>query len=494
MTFSENMKFWRNKNPGNNLRKINRNPVGIAILLALLFALLNILTLNWYPLPWIDEICFTDTPVNVVLQKEWVSTVWKYSYNPLHAFLLIPWLYLFGISHLAVTSINVVFSFILFILLSSYLYKKKIIVSFWAMMLYTFVFWNASNFSWNFRCGRVDPLIMIFTFLVVKECFEFKKYAAATHLMFFRYFIYSLLLFLSGVPSLPVVGSMIVLLYIVQAEHRKIILKLGTISLIAFALGFGLICVFYGINHNIKNYLYSFTYYNTNTNLDIVDSKTHIFRILNSYLINREALILGISNLLIFLHVFRSGRNSEKFTADNHNLPVFLLLIMSVPVIMTLAGRYQIYYSWMFFLPVLILSLYFFGHLKSRLIRTSLIMVYVYCIAAGLPKSLLETDRQAMEKMDEFFSRQSIEQDTYVISDFLPYYQLRQKTKNLYIPVMYNPLIPDSIEYVFIAPQSYGTEALTNYLAIEKKKGRNIIAVDSIDSPKIVAYQVIRNN
>ena len=73
----------------------------------LLFAAVYMAIQDYIAVPWNDEIGTADTAVNYVLFGKWDSNVWHYTYNPLHAFLLIGWLKIFGISHAIVCNINV---------------------------------------------------------------------------------------------------------------------------------------------------------------------------------------------------------------------------------------------------------------------------------------------------------------------------------------------------------------------------------------------------
>jgi hypothetical protein len=42
--------------------------------ISIFFVLLNIFTLKWDPLPWVDDVSLVDCPVNFVLDGEWKTT------------------------------------------------------------------------------------------------------------------------------------------------------------------------------------------------------------------------------------------------------------------------------------------------------------------------------------------------------------------------------------------------------------------------------------
>ena len=80
--------------------------------ISLLYCILTICFIDYLSVPWTDEIGTADTAINVVLYGQWKSDVWLYIYQPLHAFFLIPWIFIFGISHTSVCSMNVIIAFI----------------------------------------------------------------------------------------------------------------------------------------------------------------------------------------------------------------------------------------------------------------------------------------------------------------------------------------------------------------------------------------------
>jgi len=76
----------------------------------------DLLTLRWFPVPWIDEVSYADPAASFVLHGHWASTAWFgrgdltcWTGNvPAYAFLQVPWLWLFGVSAPAVRSLNCV--------------------------------------------------------------------------------------------------------------------------------------------------------------------------------------------------------------------------------------------------------------------------------------------------------------------------------------------------------------------------------------------------
>ena len=80
----------------------------------LVLFVIDLLTIRWFPVPWIDEVMFADPAASLVLHGHWTSTAWYgrgdltyWSGNvPAYSFLQVPWLWLFGVSGPAVRSLN----------------------------------------------------------------------------------------------------------------------------------------------------------------------------------------------------------------------------------------------------------------------------------------------------------------------------------------------------------------------------------------------------
>lgn len=77
---------------------------------------IDLLTLRSFPVPWADEAMFADPAASLMLHGHWTSTLWfsRGDFNfwsgntPAYSALLVPWLWLWGVSALAVRSLNCV--------------------------------------------------------------------------------------------------------------------------------------------------------------------------------------------------------------------------------------------------------------------------------------------------------------------------------------------------------------------------------------------------
>lgn len=75
---------------------------------------LDLLTLNWFPVPWNDEVMFADPAATLLLQGHWASAAWYgrgdliywTGNSPAYSFLLVPWLWVWGVNAPGVRSLN----------------------------------------------------------------------------------------------------------------------------------------------------------------------------------------------------------------------------------------------------------------------------------------------------------------------------------------------------------------------------------------------------
>lgn len=485
----------------------------IGITISLLFLFINIMTLNWYPLPWVDEVMFTDTPANVALTGEWFSTAWRYTYNPLHAFLLIPWIWFFGISHAAVTSLNVVIAFCLCILMLSSLIKANIINSSWSLIIFLSMFWGASTISWTYRCGRVDVLAMLFTFLVVTEIF--KKTQSPTQ-KYIKLFLFSLLLFLTSISPVAVILSLLLVLFISQPQDRNIVLRESMIFASACLAGFLLVSVFYWYQDSLLHYLLTFISYNAN----LSGKKSLSIRLIEAYKTNKEALILSLLNIFVIAPLLYK----KKITLKSINV-IFLFSCLFIPLTMTLVGRFAVYYSWLFFLPTLVITISLFEK-SAFYIRFFISLITVFIFISGLPYSLSKADKSNIKRINNFIANQPITSNSTVISDYLPYFAIKNITNKCYFPaansdirigkknseitapknygrlnflykILHKQILSErkyifvnKIDYIVKAPDSYGSDSLNIIISKQKSLGKAITAIDSLNNPKIIIYRV----
>ncbi|MDR1563024.1 MAG: hypothetical protein LBS54_08125, partial [Dysgonamonadaceae bacterium] len=219
---------------------------------SLFFIVLNLFTLAWTPLTWIDEIMFVDSPVNFILDGQWRTTAWwgengkVYStYPPLCQFLLVPWIYLFGVSPTSLRSLNIVIVFFISLLIYRFMRDKSIIKNHYTLLLFLLLFWCGGMFSWIYRNGRVDVLNMLCTTaFITGYYYNIRKWFLA---------LFAFLIVISGIQACPYVFGILVCIYFLQPDKKRT--KNAIFMLIAGSL-FGLL--FMSVFFYLQGHLLSF--------------------------------------------------------------------------------------------------------------------------------------------------------------------------------------------------------------------------------------------
>ena len=223
-------------------------------LLGFLFALFYCILQNYIAVVWFDEICFSDTPINYILYGKWHSFVWNYTYNPLHAFLLMGWMKIFGISHASVCNMNILFALISFLIIEFSLINGNYIKKRSSGYILTILFWLGFTISGIMTKGRIDILIMLLTVILIsfalKKNFSFKHYCII--------FLTSYLLMMSGMYVIPIVSLFFIYLFAINYNGvgRRVWFFRGLIVAFAFMVSFLSICYFYYLHNFLLISLY----------------------------------------------------------------------------------------------------------------------------------------------------------------------------------------------------------------------------------------------
>src|SRR5437899_1800320 len=90
-----------------------REWVSVLSIIALFFAF-NLITYNFFPAVWCDEVAYSEPAINKILHGSYTTTVWEFNpvntfpiiNCPLYGMTLLPWLAVTGTSLIAVRSFN----------------------------------------------------------------------------------------------------------------------------------------------------------------------------------------------------------------------------------------------------------------------------------------------------------------------------------------------------------------------------------------------------
>lgn len=335
-----------------------RKHFNIAILLSIIVATLYILLSDYYCFPWQDEIYTVDTAVNYVLYGDWNSTVWKYTYPPLYGLLQVGWLFLFGVSHMSVCSLEIVLALICYLLILRICSTRKLFTKPISVYLLFILYWFGFYFPTIFTQGRMDMLVMLFTILLINRLISHDKEKINNVLIAF----YAALVALSALYPLPAIAAFAFFLFLMaEKDQRKDYFKKGVWVAFGMAIGLCGTMAFSILTHTLHRSLNTVAELNQNLSVERIP---FFQRVLNGYCDIPTFVMLMVAVLLL------------KFSRNNTVPKYYALFLFLLPLIMVLAGRYERYYFWLAYIPVVLYFVESIDFLKSARLRTALFTIF----------------------------------------------------------------------------------------------------------------------
>ena len=291
----------------------------------------------------IDEVYFADAPANLLLNGGWKSHIlWgQFFYQPLHAFLLIPWMFVLGVSHFSVCGFGVFWGLITCLLLVKYAKDLGFIDKTWQEILVVIGFWALNTFTDYETFGRPDNLGMLITVIVVYHFLRHRDIG------FWRCLLLGMLLVSVGLYEIPAMALFFAIVILLSIRDKKEVwmwIKKGVYFVIGIIAGYIIVCVFYFFNESSS--VTNFIGYCFGMNA-IVSSKMGLLgRFWEAYLGNWYiTLILLITLLLLIIRRIQFNK-------------VLAIALLLIPAVMTLAGRFVTYYLWIYYIPWIIFIVY----------------------------------------------------------------------------------------------------------------------------------------
>jgi hypothetical protein len=144
------------------------------------------------------------------------------------------------------------------------------------------------------------------------------------------------------------------------------------------------------------------------------------------------------------------------------------------------------------YIPAVLFAVYITAKYgKQKIVTAVYVIATLYIVFTGLPKTLIQADRDAYSNVKYFVKRQHFDAGSKVVAPFMSYYKVRNSTPYCYFAGLYPiSLIPEDTEYVMWAENDYGDWNIVNYLELCKQNGKEVTAIDSIPAPKIVLYSI----
>lgn len=421
---------------------------GVVILLILFFALLNILTIDWFPAVWIDEVSYSDPSVNFVLGKGFRSTAWAsqsssefWSSNaPLHQYLLIVWLKLFGVSNTAVRSINIFYLSVASYLLWLWSIRYKVISTIPARLFLITLLWSGYIISFIYRNGRPDSITLLLAICTLYICSMPMCRKRSVLLL-----LIGALSIIAGIQLPPFILLVLAISWLILS-NKKEIFYIGLNYGIGVLIGLSALLIFLQIQKSAYAFLTQtfasgFTITGDVAQMAVYkDGRTitrasarmnELVHFYNLYRIDIYAcwmLIFNVVTAIVFL--------IKKQFKENKLFFICILASLLTPPFLLLMGRYPFYYSWMGYLLICLGTVFILS--KYSLKKTQFVgyVLVIVVIVKGLPRNLMQSKKSLPLTVNivQSFVEANLNKNDTVLTDELFYYETKKIVNQYYSP------------------------------------------------------------
>lgn len=489
-------------------------------IIVLFCAVISAFLIPYSYLPWYDEVVQSDTPINFLKLGAWDTFTWQDSsgdkpfctYQPLWQILLIPWMFVFGVSSYSIKMFNL-FVFTIFVCLLLHLLKKyKIITDLYCQVSLVVLLFFSYSSSYLFNNGRVEPvtLLMLLIFVIDYISNWENRDKPISWRRYLKTIVTSALLLLSGLQILPLLVISCMVLLVMYWPDKFFFLKYISVCGVGFVLSFVCMSLFQLYNDNLISYYafiitgsgmikkivaYLLPYMSSlfpdridgwmERSNDVWEQKSdNMFMILIKC---KEFFVASIVSGLFFILYWKNivqNRKKSKLVLS------FFLITVLHPFFLAYTGKLPPYYYSFIFIPILI---FFVMIMQKYLLQMKYVLLIFSLSYASYGISMKNWDLPIKyAAMEAMVDRLDLKREDAVVTVNPLYYILKEKVDSCYI-YLYNPQYAShNIKYLFCEfPVATYLEDHTSYEEMLLKKGKQLIAVDSIDSPKIIVYKVV---
>lgn len=486
----------------------------VYILLSLVFIIINVITIENL-LPWIDEVMFLDTSYNAAFHGSWSTTAWyrvagQYpfsTYPPLYQSLVTLWMWLFGPDLLAVRSFNIAVVFVLGALCLRMLKIHGVRLTLCSVVLFTFLLWGTEEMAWMYRNGRPDLLCALVFVMLVQSIDNFLlKQSVANRL---AVVMLSALVLFTGVQTVAYLGVSWLFLFIVLRKRRRDAFSLLLHLSAGILFGLLLVCLFMFLHGRLIGFLSSIVSYSaTLSKIALIllpcvgdlfgfSAEPYIQKLLeqttNSSIGERLTMIVSYRSFLIlsvltFVSYIVYFRRSLQQLRTDKGFVLFLFALF-VPVMMTLAGRFAIYYRWMAFLPLLMAIMFIV--VKHRVWQVVFGVTAVLLTFFGV-KSMLPRQSEDYAQVRQFVARQEFKPSDAVVCPFMLFYEIKPLCDTCYFVGIFPTEFVGNVDYIIEAPQGNEFDRPISSYVRQLASDTNVVLtkIDSCEHPSLLLYKV----
>lgn len=311
--------------------------------LALILALvgLNLLTIAWFPIVWGDEVMFAEPAWNLASTGYMNSRAWFYQdahewwagNAPLHSLLLAVWLKLVGLGLLQVRAFGLLE------------FALSVACLLWActalgarpgaqrQALFVLLAFMCYGLAFNYRSGRYDPTGILLLCIV---CLAWARGAGGWGRAGVAGLVAAFLIPAAGVHAAVFLGVLLLVLAVLgEKAWWPGLAGIGLASVLGALVWLGLYAGF-----------------------DLLEPFLHTARFLKGIQVGAypkdPSLFLLIAATLVLVAELH-GQGLLRARSGRHLLLAAVLLVLVVPPVFWVLGRFPTYYSWMLLLPLALL-------------------------------------------------------------------------------------------------------------------------------------------
>jgi hypothetical protein len=413
-------------------------------LMAVTFLVLNLATSARFPLPWQDEIVFTDVAVNLASGRGFISTVnmcgdklidhfWSCN-APLFPSLLGQWIKIFGFTILAVRSLNYVLILIGVLVLWYAVRRLALIPRAPQRLLFVVLLMAGYGMGFIYRSARYDCLGLLLFSLVLL--------AYSLHSVRLRISVITVLGILMPLAGIQLILYSVLLCGLMLVSlKRRVILEVVALGA-GIAIGSGALVALFYMNGVLANFA-SALFGEGNGRFQYA-SKDPSF-----------AILLAVCMLLA---IGQSRRHRFRLISP---LGICLACGTLIPVGMLCLGKFPIYYSWMAYVPLALgVSAAMSGSAseRPRLITCLSISGLFLACAVGLPVQLASAfyywkDRDYTRI--ESLVQNNLNSDDWVYTYYSGYFAVRNVTPYVFMPFSIPDRYRDKISVLVLSPEDF---------------------------------------
>lgn len=333
----------------------------ISLLVSTIFAILYIVFADYYSFAWCDEIFFSNPAANYIHGRDWYTAGVGNLYPPLYSLLLTVWFYIFGVSHQAAVSLEVIITLAVYFKLSGIIKKRSVFDNPLSYFILIPMFWLGFYMPTIFTMGRVDMLVLLILLFLLDEILP---HGNKLEISWWEIIILSALLSFSAIYPLPFMCFILLFAFFVRKNNRKQIVRGGIYMMLGFCIGLLFTLLFAYSNRFLAGFLAWILGMGYSGDASFTEKLLHAYCDIPSMILYCCAIVV----LLI-----------KKQT----KIPISVLVFIIInPLLMTLAGRYERYYWWMTSLPIIMVFISSIETFPKKYLLITTSIVFVICIAS----------------------------------------------------------------------------------------------------------------